>query len=79
MYHASSLRHRRWAGGDCRSSGLGSKDVNLILPYVRETGTAEVKSAFEKVARARQANLEAREVADLYLSKRSCGSIAPRS
>jgi hypothetical protein len=45
---------------------LEAKDVNLILPYVHETGTAEVKSAFEKVLRARQANLEAREVADLY-------------
>lgn len=45
---------------------LDSENVNLILPYVPVTGEADVRSAFEKVLRARKAGPAAREVADLY-------------
>lgn len=45
---------------------LEAGNVNLILPYVPESGATEVKSAFEKVLRARKADPLAREVADLY-------------
>jgi len=45
---------------------LDAKNVNLILPYVPEDGADEVRSAFEKVLRARKADPAAREVADLY-------------
>jgi hypothetical protein len=45
---------------------LDSENVNLILPYVPETGEADVRSAFEKVLRARKTGPAAREVADLY-------------
>lgn len=45
---------------------LEAENVNLILPFVPESGVAEVKSAFEKVVRARKADPAAREVADLY-------------
>ena len=45
---------------------LEREDVNLILPYVQESASAEVKSAFDKVLRARKADPAAREVADLY-------------
>ena len=45
---------------------LEKEDVNLILPYVQESATAEVKSAFEKVLRARKGDRAARDIADLY-------------
>lgn len=45
---------------------LEAENVNLILPYVPESGAAEVKTAFEKVLQARRADPAAREVADLY-------------
>ena len=45
---------------------LETEDVNLALAYVPESGEAEVRSAFEKVRRARKADPAAREVADLY-------------
>ena len=45
---------------------LDAEDVKLILPYVRESGERELKTAFEKALRARKANPAAREVADLY-------------
>jgi hypothetical protein len=45
---------------------LEREDVNLILPYVKDNATADVKSAFEKALRARRADPAAREVADLY-------------
>jgi hypothetical protein len=45
---------------------LESEDVNFALAYVPESGEAEVKSAFERVLRARKAGPAAREVADLY-------------
>ena len=37
-----------------------------ILPYVKGAATADMRSAFEKVLRARKAGPAAREVADLY-------------
>ena len=45
---------------------LEKEDVNLILPYVKDNATEDVKSAFEKALRARKTDSAAREVADLY-------------
>jgi len=45
---------------------LEQGDLNLILPYVPESGEAEVRAAFARVVEARQAGGQAREVADLY-------------
>jgi hypothetical protein len=45
---------------------LEAEDVNFALAYVPESGEAEVRSAFEKVLRARKADPAARDVADLY-------------
>jgi hypothetical protein len=45
---------------------LEAQNVKLALPYVPESAEADVKSAFEKVQRARKADPAAREVADLY-------------
>ena len=45
---------------------LEKEDVNLILPYVKDNATGDVKSAFEKTLRARKTDFAAREVADLY-------------
>jgi hypothetical protein len=45
---------------------LEAEDVNLALAYVPISAEAEVKSAFEKVLRARKADPAAREIADLY-------------
>ncbi len=45
---------------------LENEDVNLILPYVKDNASADVKSAFEKALRARKSDPAAREVADLY-------------
>ena len=45
---------------------LDTGNVNLILAYVPESATAEVKSTFDKVTRARRTGCGAREVADLY-------------
>ena len=45
---------------------LDTGNIDIILAYVPENATAEVKSAFDKVTRARKADAAAREVADLY-------------
>ena len=45
---------------------LDAEDVKLILPYVRESGERELKTAFQKALRARKADPAAREVADLF-------------
>jgi hypothetical protein len=45
---------------------LEKEDVSLILPYVKESGSADVKAAFEKALKARKVGPAAREVADLY-------------
>jgi hypothetical protein len=45
---------------------LEKEDVNLILPYVKEAASQDVKSAFDKALRARKADSAAREVAHLY-------------
>lgn len=45
---------------------LEAENVNLILPYVPESGVSEVRAAFDKVLRARKGNPAAVEVADLY-------------
>jgi Family of unknown function (DUF6448) len=45
---------------------LEKQDVNLVLPYVKDNASADVKSAFEKALRARKSDPAAREVADLY-------------
>lgn len=45
---------------------LEKEDVNLILPYVKDNASADVKLAFDKALRARRVDPAAREVADLY-------------
>ena len=40
---------------------LEKEDVNLILPYVKDDASADVKSAFEKALRARKSDPAARE------------------
>jgi hypothetical protein len=45
---------------------LDRQDVRLILPYVKATGEAEVKTAFERAQGARNGNPAVNEVADLY-------------
>jgi hypothetical protein len=50
---------------------LEKEDVNLILPYVKEDASADVKSAFEKALEARKVGPTAREVADLYFFETS--------
>lgn len=45
---------------------LDREDVDLVLPYVDEAGEGEVRTAFERVVKARAQGAEAREVADLY-------------
>lgn len=45
---------------------LEKEDVNLILPYVKESASADVRSAFKKALQARKLGPAAREVADLY-------------
>jgi hypothetical protein len=45
---------------------LEKEDVNLILPYVKEDASADVKAAFQKALQARKVSPAAREVADLY-------------
>ena len=45
---------------------LDKEDVNLILPYVKQSAGADLQSAFERALRARKVDPAAREVADLY-------------
>jgi hypothetical protein len=45
---------------------LEAEDVNLILPFVKEDASADMKSAFAKTLKARKVAPAAREVADLY-------------
>ena len=45
---------------------LESRDVDVVLPFVKKEGEAEVTRAFAAAQRARDAGAGAREVADLY-------------
>jgi hypothetical protein len=45
---------------------LETGSVDVVLPYVKETGENEVRRAFELVSVARERGPEAREVADRY-------------
>ncbi len=45
---------------------LDGEDINLVLPYVKASASAELRSAFDKVLPARKASPAARQVADLY-------------
>jgi hypothetical protein len=45
---------------------LEAEKVNLILPYVHETGEEEVRKAFDKVIKVRKDGDLTREIADLY-------------
>jgi hypothetical protein len=45
---------------------LERHDVRLILPYVKASGEAEVREAFERVLGARDGNPVANELADRY-------------
>lgn len=45
---------------------LDGEDINLVLPYVKASASAELRSAFDKVLPARKAGPAAREVANLY-------------
>lgn len=45
---------------------LEKQDINLILPYVKENASAEIRAVFDKALRARKVDPAARDVADLY-------------
>jgi hypothetical protein len=45
---------------------LERHDVRLILPYVKASGEAEVRTAFERTVGAHNGNPAVNEVADLY-------------
>ena len=45
---------------------LEARDVNVVLPYVKKEGEAEVVRAFERVIGIRESDPAAREIADLY-------------
>ncbi|MBI3993523.1 MAG: hypothetical protein HY342_09630 [Candidatus Lambdaproteobacteria bacterium] len=45
---------------------LDADDVELILPYVPQSGEAEVRAVFEQVQRARRDGTAARDVAERY-------------
>ena len=46
---------------------LDAEDVDLVLPFVPESGEQEVRSAFDLVLKARTQGAEARDVAERYL------------
>ena len=45
---------------------LDSRDVKIVLPFVRKDGEEQVTRAFEATQRARRYGADAQEVADLY-------------
>ena len=45
---------------------LDATDVDLILPYVKEDGEAELRDAFDQAVKARAMGAEARDVADRW-------------
>lgn len=45
---------------------LESRDVNVVLPFVKKDGEEQVTRAFEAAEKARRYGAEALEVADLY-------------
>ena len=45
---------------------IEARDVDLILPYVKKTGEAEVVAAFDRTISVRNGNPTVNEVADLY-------------
>jgi hypothetical protein len=47
-------------------AALERHDVQLILPYVKASGEAEVRAAFERTLGVRNGNPEANDLADLY-------------
>lgn len=47
-------------------TALARRDVALVLPYVPQTGEAEVRRAFERTLRVRGENEDVRELADLW-------------
>jgi hypothetical protein len=47
-------------------TALARRDVTLVLPYVPQSGEAEVQRAFERTLRVRGESDEARELADLW-------------
>jgi len=49
------------------SAALDAEDVDMLLPYVKETAEAELRRAFELAVKARTQGAEAREVADRFL------------
>jgi len=48
------------------SRALEEANIDLVLPFVHESGEAEVRHAFDLVAKARLQGAEARDVADQY-------------
>ena len=64
IFNASPLRFIGWPCGHHSRKALEAQNVNLALAYVPENGSAEIRSAFEKVTR--KGDPSAREVADLY-------------
>jgi hypothetical protein len=47
-------------------AALAQRDVRVILPYVKASGEAEVRSAFERAIEVRNGDSEINELADLY-------------
>lgn len=45
---------------------LETRDVNIVLPFVKKDGEEQVTRAFEAAEKARRYGADAREVADLY-------------
>src|SRR5512135_492590 len=45
---------------------LDSRDVKIVLPFVKKDGEEQVTRAFEATQRARRYGADAQEVADLY-------------
>lgn len=46
--------------------GLEAGDVDLVLPYVHESGEQEIRETFERTVRARALGPQAQDVADRY-------------
>ena len=47
-------------------TALDQNDVRLILPYVKKTGEADVRAAFDRVMNARDGDQAVNELADMY-------------
>ena len=53
--------------------GLETGNINLVLIWVPKDDEAEIKKAFQKTQTVRKLNSQARELADMYFSRRWFG------